>query len=742
MPRNKRSTEISAEADNAWPVDELSGDDVDLMCTVLDVKARGSARVRELYERLADPEVVARIVEEKAPFELVLLECIVDFGGFVDHESLWKEACRRAGVDRSYDTEEIFAATAVVGCALRAPTGEGAAAVFDACYQPLAALLRGVSLPATPTALPPAAAGARERLRDTILAAARTAHRLVKENKDGSPSRTNRRKFEADVAAAETDVLWQGLASAVEAGLVARDGSGLLVPDLERLRSVARDGVLTTWADPAAGGLVDLLARQPIVTTESLLRAEQRDKMPRVVDVFRASLHARRIQAALRARLRSLVGAWVGHVDGVEVVAVAPPPEDAQGHVLPNFDVVVGPGTGLETLLDLAIAAELVRIDTMVTLRLTPASVRAACRLAIGPERILEVLGRVGPRGVPDNVAQSIVEWCNRVVEARVLRGRVVVVADSVIDRLLATEASAAGLARIGPGVVHVEGSVTDAQLHARLDAVGVTLAPDLQSRRTSLRSSAPPIEVANEGERGSPRATLRLRVQAAMSAKNFRARPVVIRDASHVPATDPAGDQTRPPPAVVAKVREELSRWHGRLKVHARRKVPTTALDDEDLLSMLAVVDPQTRAGILRRCTKLAQVRRRLTNAIGSARLADWAREPERAPRPEDFPRMAPHFVRMALDAAVEDAEGGAVVRLLLQTAGHTAVTEPLSVEKVEPRGRDVVVLATEVQTQASVAYPLTQVASVLRDGDVVDDASMLDELLYVTDRLLGRRH
>ena len=76
----------------------------------LDAALRGprGAKRRELLARaLADEALVVAELARLTAFELVILEVLVDLRGIADLDTLWDEACRRAGVDRPFDVREV-----------------------------------------------------------------------------------------------------------------------------------------------------------------------------------------------------------------------------------------------------------------------------------------------------------------------------------------------------------------------------------------------------------------------------------------------------------------------------------------------------------------------------------------------------------------------------------------------------------------------------------------------------------
>lgn len=718
-------TSCSEPFDSGWGLDEASPEFLADLARKLGVEGDGAKRRARLEQILADPAWLRERVRTHSAFELVLLETLVDMGGMSSVEALWREATRRAGIERELHDCEIWNATADLGAALGSP-GEppDLVAVVEPCLLPLRRMLRGLSMPRVTGPLPAEAERSARRLRDVIVAAARTAHCRVKATKDGSPNRSNRRAFEAEVAASD-DSPWDSLQRAVACGLVVPDPSGRLVPDVARLRVVARDGFVHARDRVLEARLRSLLAAAPegVIPLEALVRLEDRHR--------RAAHGAGRRGARfsmlapwhvvnpehVAAEAGRVLGLHVGVVDGVTVVGVPRPTGERDGHVLPNFDVMVGPNASLSAICTIAMAAELCRLDRMATFRLGPETVRACVAAGIECAEILAALEAVSRTGVPENVARCIEEWSAGIVLGRVVRKRVVVVPEAVESKLLAHRYGRA-LERLAPGVLAVAASLGETQLHELLGASGIAQRPDIaESTEDWTEVVSDPLPSSGPADE-----ELRARVAAAMAARDFPE----LRHAHDAPED--------------ASILDEIRRWHGKLPFKARSKVSLPALlQHVDLVATLALVDPQERARILRRSKKPDELLRRARRAVAAGLVADDLPDPsELAPLPIDFPAMDPRTVREALQRCADE---GIRAHLLLRRGRTTEVTPPLHVDAIEPRGRDVVVLAhaAEGDDGLAFAYPLPAIGSVLAEDD---DPSIPDDgllsLAHLT-RLLG---
>lgn len=84
---------------------------------------------------------------------------------------------------------------------------------------------------------------------------------------------------------------------------------------------------------------------------------------------------------------------------------------EGKSWVKADFEVVLGTGVSLDDAFTIGCAAELQHVDQVARLRLTRASVRAACALGVTTGEIREALVRVAGRELPAPVANALNEW-------------------------------------------------------------------------------------------------------------------------------------------------------------------------------------------------------------------------------------------------------------------------------------------------------------------------------------------
>ncbi|MBL4686058.1 MAG: helicase-associated domain-containing protein [Nannocystaceae bacterium] len=750
MPRRKSSTDISTAA---WTLDECGPEFVEMRAIELGITSKGKARSAELAAVLADSAWIAKRLAELSAFELVLLETLVDFGGVCEFEMLWDEACRRARVTREFHDCEIDNAIAAVGAALTGPRGDKLATMLAPCITPLQRLVKDISVPVIEGPLPAATQEVASRVRNTIIAACRVVHRRVRATKSGAPSRTNLRRFDADVAAS-TGSMWGLLQAAFEWRLTAVDGSGTLVPDRKVIAAVAKGA--HPHHDLPAGVDLGLLLQDGPVAVEMLIRLEQRAEFqgPRSSPSGGVQLPQPWVLAgSLRAgtRLGSCPELWVGEIGGVQALAAPRPTGATDGHVLPNFEVMLAPETSLDTVALVALAAELVRLDQIATFKLTPTSVRAAVVHGVELEEILGALDGVGSRPLPDNVRQSVQEWATTVSRARIIRDRVIVVPVGVGERLISEPRTSALFEALAPGVLRVDVSMTETKLAGVLDAVGVAVVPDAGERhRAGEDTAAAPEHTASvPSASGAPDPAANARVQDALTKRGF---PKLMHGGhtGQSSGTSGAGDDMvsegpffDAPPGVpqgefnreVSVVRAELKRWHGKLRPKARSKVKLQLLlNQPSPVLELAVVHAAVRVQILRRATKVDQVSRLAAMAVLNGDVAFAALAEDQPPHPHEFPILAPREVRASLVTAMKTE---ATCHLLLKLGSRDVISPALRIESIVPRGRDIVVHAKSVASDEDHAYALTSIASIVSDGD---DLS-LKELEHLLRRSVGIR-
>ena len=87
------------------------------------------------------------------------------------------------------------------------------------------------------------------------------------------------------------------------------------------------------------------------------------------------------------------------------------------GHVTPNMEVMLGPAAHPEIVATVGLMAELQRLDTVLTYRITQRSVHDALAVGLTVERMVEALDRVGRHGIPANVRANVEDFARQAVQ-------------------------------------------------------------------------------------------------------------------------------------------------------------------------------------------------------------------------------------------------------------------------------------------------------------------------------------
>lgn len=787
--RNAPGREPEAERPG-WPLERIDDEELAALCEVLGIEAakkaghgaKDAAKRREaLAQGLADPSLVSRALRHLSPFELVLLEALVDLGGIVELETLWDEACRRANIERLFEVREIERAIALLGCQLSERTPYGTerdlAGLLEPCCGTLSRMLSGISLlprPPSDAELPAEAHRAQRRLRDHLLVAGRCAQLRVKRTKSGAPSRTQRRKFDAEIPTDDAP-LWDVLENAVELGLVmGSEQSECLVPNLGRLKEAAESGFADRDPTPTVRVAASWAATGPI-PVEHLVRHHQLHVQRKGGTVRLDRFYDRPATGReIAKRIEATIGLWCGPM-GNELVVARPcaTPGQADGHVLPNYDIILGPQTPLLAAAVLGCAAELVRLDRLASLRLTPESVRSAIASGLEVSEILEALDCVGSREAPQTVRRSVEEWAASTRLARVVRDRVVVLPPEVASRLAQNTGSQGMFELLAPGVLRVDAALTEAKLAKTLEEAGLSVraTQPAQPGPRAGEAAAPSPQIPDVPESVDPDA--RARVHEALARHDFPPLPAASEPrsrASDAPARASGGksgpaqggrasveelmrglEKHAPTAALQRELLEVvalLERWHRKLRPKARAKIYLPDLLQPDgLAGLLVLLAPNARAQILNRCTNPGQIERRATTAILEGQLSPLAAfalddEDEGPPELDEFPvASTPRDIRQGLEEARANETP---VWLLINRGGKKQVSQRLVVEAIEPRGRDLMVLASaddggdDDGESARFAIPLTSVASVLAEGGPQEEMYGLpDDIFQLAERM-----
>lgn len=447
----------------------------------------GVANAAAVLARLRDPGFVRERLTRAAPLTLGVLEILVDFEGLVQRDVLDRVVIERLGVgpdDIEMAVESLFGTMLAVPLTAKmhhASRNERLVMLMAESSASVAAALRGLSLPTSPPDVSPGVA-ARRPLRDRVAFLAALAHVAVRATSSDMANRATTKKLGA-LSGLDAHGAADLVDDAVLAGLVGVR-SDRLVPRVEALRAMARGEPAPSDADQE--WIASRIPRDRWLSFEALarelVRADHVHANAPYFERFGLVLaHAlpehRLVEPLLRSR------AWLMLADhaGVPWVRLWPEggSESGDGHVTPAFEVMLGPDADPRLTLTIALAAEPVRFDTVLTFKLTPASIGAALTLGLDASVILGALDRVGRHAVPENVRLMIGDWARSVRTATIRKAWVIetngpdaadaaarslgasVLARPTPTMLLVDDTAASPGATLGKGGVHASAEVS-----------------------------------------------------------------------------------------------------------------------------------------------------------------------------------------------------------------------------------------------------------------------------------------
>lgn len=464
----------------ALPFSKISEGALAELAAALGVKPATPAAVKAA---LADQAALRARIARGSVLSAVVLEILADLGGQATLSDVLSELVRRTGVTRPVAREAVKGAHQSLSFISLSPMKGHAGrstvddvlvriALFDVCAAPVAACVRGLTLP-RPAPRADAPAVTSRDVRDLIALAGLTAHRTLKLNLNGWPNRASLK------------------------GLV--KGTGLSLEQAERLLVDAlRTGLLGETDQPRvkASTLLRFASAEPDTADEAACEAW----LPRgrwvsleaakraLLAIIQTHPHFSITGLLLGGRLVHPASYWTDllrrspWLDVLEhsgatwlrrrAVGSAPDAGSGDGYVTPSFEVMLGPAAASDVVAQVALGCELVRVDHMLTFRLGPRSVEAGLAAGMEGERFLDALGRVGPRAVPENVRQMVEDWLQSARLVRLERGVIVRVAPRFGDAV----AGALGqdvVGRISPGVFVVRSSPGGPDIGQRLAKLG-----------------------------------------------------------------------------------------------------------------------------------------------------------------------------------------------------------------------------------------------------------------------------
>ena len=377
---------------------------------------------------IADPERIARQLNAASPGCLVALEALLESGGQINLSELRALLIARLAWNDHHVADALDEAISrglIVRAMMRTRrTEERYVIALAEQRESLASRVIGVSLPPVPKSLEsesetPSTNSLRERLART----AACVHFTVKTTRGGHRvNRTSLRKLGTALGMSDDDLAIH-LELAIDYGLV-RAPREILEPDVAGLRAVAaqargwisgtHEALLRAWV-----GMDRWLPEEALVRALAFER-RKKSRWPVWVDSGEIDKVGVPEFGAARALVRETHFRRVVHEGETFVQGLPTEGTGGDGHVTPAFEVMLGPEANLDLIVLIALAAQPVRFDRVLTFKLTPASLAAAAGIGLDVHTILDALARVGRHAVPSNVVSMVEEWMRGARSARI----------------------------------------------------------------------------------------------------------------------------------------------------------------------------------------------------------------------------------------------------------------------------------------------------------------------------------
>jgi hypothetical protein len=688
--------------------------------------------VNDAEAALADPERTAERLSKASGAELAVLEMIVEGGGrlwtwqvvnLTQQRHGWTVAKMQLALDA---LEHDLLAFQVHDRYQMRGGASHAVGILDIAGDAIASRVLGLSLPQSRPSAETLPAPTSPAIRTPLAVLAATAHRPVKITQRLDVNRASARKTAAMVGLPEnqvTEILDLGIAARILVGdgFVAR-------PDPEALLALAR-GERTLSRSAEQQLAVAWTPSDRWIPKDALVRAITHAHL----DSYAVARAEKAIAPAGLATLMHEGHAFVRRTEP-EVMRRGEPGA-GDGHVTPSFEIMLGPRADPEIIATLGLAAEPVRMDRVITLKLTPSSVASAIACGLGYDAIAAALASVGRHAVPENVAIMVRDWAEG---ARIVRVRPVWSAECSTKETADAAQKALGervIARPTPTLLLVADDPTAALNRAKVRTVGLGISqtatpfdaphdPQLDSPAGGVPFAppAPPILEAVAD------ATLARRFADARTngfpvdgrgASLSRAFEAILEGAQNDDLCDLL--ELVIPAAVGCEL--ELGRWASKLGTVERTRVEQT-IAERPLDFVRWIVLPQ------RLRSEIIQMSRTVGALLNAA---------ERSHAPTPLSRQIDELVRTsptlrallgmappAKDQAIvpqgpdeierrfkEAAARGTI--LLLRVSSKTSGERVVAVtpERVVARGEDTILLGVDATTLENRSYPLRNVIS-----------------------------
>jgi hypothetical protein len=703
--------------------------------------AQKSWTQKKLESSLANRERTLTALRALPAYALLILEAVCEARGRITRRDL-----ERAFKDRGLDVRplqrglEYLLASGLVlvtgrdahdGISLISPT---AAIIHD--------LVLGVSHPTQAPPGPPLDADVLLEERHVFAVTTLVAHRRLRWTLDGLPNKTSLRGFAKGLGPSEEriDAL---LIDAHKADLIdeTEDGS---TPRARSLLRAAVEG--PSWP-----------ARSLVHEVDALLPKEGWIPLRVVLPHLREYGIATEKDLAARCAGHFALCEHGGH--GFVGRPLRPQTRTGDGHVTPNFEVMLGPDAHPEVVVFVGLFAELVRLDRVLTFKITEASVLAGLRTGCPLESFLQALRTVGKHGIPDNVAITVEAFASRTATARRLwalevpesataallrelddpaafspRAGLVLVPRHFKEKALADALVRAGLK---PIPVSDEGATDEREAPATPRGVARLPMPDAglrdaveRERREQFAPSVKALDGVYPPFAVEPGRDAEWSVQRAIGEIEKNGGPPLVRRAFERLAE------------LIAGVPGELEAWaKGLAPAHATQA--RAALQSPFELIPIASVVNEERTRLLARSRTLAELVQLSERALIDGRMKDTA------------PRVLAAFATLGPPPVNKDKAGrpplpsssdsDSVVRLVAGPMLHRHLDELIELEAVikvavrtsrnssqewivyptslSQRGNELVLLAEDVRTSENYAIPLSKLEWIEADLEPGED-------------------
>ena len=684
-----------SECPRAWPLAKIDAD-VFAKMRKLPV-AQAKRELAALPTRWATPQAIDDILDELPTATLALLGLLAESGGMQEQVEIDREARARFGMSHDDVGAALDAAhdrVLVIGLATN--WGGRMVALVSPAADLIVARVRDLDVPRLATA--DFVADGDHQPRMLLAAATMLDHAAIKPTNDGRPNRTHLKRL-ATQAGVEVDTFDAWITTAIAIGLVGHEGDALR-PRRAALDAAARGEYP---GRPMIAAVAEQVAREPIAHTAVARLVSRAMRRHAGVDgVTDAGWYAR------------LPGFALGTVDGIPALGRGDVGGTPTGHVTPSFEVFLPPESPAQDLVRLGAFAEVTRLDRVITMRVTRASVGRATATGWSADAMVAALAGLGRHPVPQNVEVAIRDWAGQSHHAELDAGQVIVVAAEAADRT-ATALAGFGARRLAAGVFLVDRDLPRRAIANALAKAGIQIRDrrpaEIEPNEDDVPPPRPPITLPRLGE---PAPRLRARFAAWQRGET----------------TGHAPDRVLREAAATNRDLEAIANGFERWAERTRQRWPADDPQRAALKMALSLVGPDG-AGVLldraRNATELAAAALALLEGLAATAavpmpievlrqklrprdvgVADLATDVRIADLPRRFSARPDRSLEANLCLAAAAREP---VCLQLRSGRQTLVL----VLDVLPRGRAMMMLGEEVDSGIAVALRLDEIAAIV---------------------------